>query len=187
MGVNEALFEFVNHGLQNPVLDAVMPYLTQFGDFIFIFLVVVALFLYAKITHRDTLKKVAIITLISLLVAGGIAVFLKHMVHEPRPFMSLDNVHLLMMEDDPDSFPSGHTTAVFAVVCSLILNMKSLSKKYYKAIDILLVIFALLIPFSRMYVGLHYPGDVLVGAVIGILSAFLINRYKDEILSIIKF
>ena len=187
MGVNEALFEFINHGLQNPVLDAVMPYLTQFGDFIFIFLVVVAVLLYARISGRDTLKKVALITLISLLVAGGIAVFLKHLVHEPRPFMSLDNVHLLVMEDDPDSFPSGHTTAVFAVVFSLILNMKSLCKKHYKTIDVLLVIFALLIPFSRMYLGLHYPGDVLAGAIVGILTAFLVNRYKEEILSIIKF
>ena len=186
MNVNVDIFNFFNHALQNPVLDGIMPILTHFGDFKFLLLVVIAVILYAQITRRKTLKKVAIIALAALLFSDAIAFVLKHMVHEPRPFMSLDNVRLLVREDDLNSFPSGHTTSTVAVVTALILNMKELSKKHYLILDIALVIFAVLIGFSRMYVGVHYPGDVLAGAVIGLIGAFTINHFKNQIFDILE-
>ena len=184
--VNADVFNFFNHGLQNPILDGVMPIFTHFGGFKFLVLIFIAIILYAHLTNRNTLKKVAIITFIALLFSGAIAFVLKHMVHEPRPFMALDNVHLLISEDDLNSFPSGHTTCTVAIVTSLILNMKELVKKYYLIADITLVIFAVLIPFSRMYVGVHYPGDILAGAVVGLVGALIINRYKEKILSLLR-
>ena len=182
--INVDLFYFFNHALQNPIFDSIMPIFTHFGGFKFLVLIMIALVLYARVSKRDTLKKVAIITLVALLFSGAITVLLKHVIHEPRPFMVLDNVHLLITEDDLDSFPSGHVTSTVAVVTSLILNMKELAKKYYLAIDIVLIIFAIFIAFSRMYVGVHFPGDVLAGAVVGLVGAFVINRFKDKILSI---
>ena len=186
MNVNVDIFNFFNHALQNPVLDGIMPILTHFGDFKFLLLIVIAVILYAQITRRETLKKVAIIALAALLFSDAIAFVLKHMVHEPRPIMSLDNVRLLVREDDLNSFPSGHTTSTVAVVTALILNMKELSKKHYLILDIALVIFAVLIGFSRMYVGVHYPGDVLAGAVIGLIGAFAINHFKNQIFDILE-
>lgn len=185
--INVDLFNFFNHGLQNPILDGIMPIFTHFGGFKFLVLIMIALVLYARISKRETLKKVTIITLIALLFSGAIAVVLKHAFHQPRPFMVLDNVHLLITEDDLNSFPSGHATSTLAVVTSLVLNMKELAKKHYVVIDIALIIFAILIPFSRMYVGVHFPGDVLAGAIIGIAGALVINKFKDKILGIIKF
>ena len=182
--VNVDLFNFFNHGLQSPVLDGIMPIFTHFGGFKFIILILVVVILFARITKRDTLKKVAIITLGVLLFSAAIAFVLKHVVHEPRPFMSLDNVHLLIAEDDLNSFPSGHATSTFAVVTSLILNMKEFAKKNYLVIDIALVIFAVLIAFSRMYLGVHYPGDILAGAIVGIVGALVINKFKDKIFGI---
>ncbi len=184
--INVDLFNFFNHGLQNPILDGVMPIFTHFGGFKFLMLVMIAVILYAQITKRKTLRNVFVITLIAVLFADGISFVLKHVIHEPRPFMSMDNVHLLITEDDLNSFPSGHTTTTIALVVSLILNMKDLAEKNYLIIDILLVIFAILIPFSRMYVGVHYPEDILAGAVIGLVGALVINKFKDQILSIIK-
>lgn len=186
MNVNVDIFNFFNHALQNPVLDGIMPILTNFGEFEFLLLIVIAVILYAQITRRKTLKKVAIIALAALLFSDAIAFVLKHMVHETRPFMSLDNVRLLVREDDLNSFPSGHTTSTVAIVTALILNMKELSKKHYLILDIALVIFAVLIGFSRMYVGVHYPGDVLAGAVIGLIGAFTINHFKDKIFDILE-
>jgi len=184
MNINVDLFNFFNHGFQNPILDNIMPIFTHFGGFKFLVLILIALVLYAKISKRDTLKKVAIITLVALLFSGAIAFVLKHVVHEPRPFMVLDNVHLLISEDDLNSFPSGHTTSTIAVVTTLILNMKELAKKHYLIIDVALVLFAILIPFSRMYVGVHYPGDILAGLIIGLFGAFLINHFKGMIFEI---
>ena len=60
--------------------------------------------------------------------------------------------------------------------------MKELTKKYYVAVDVALVIFAVLILFSRMYVGVHYPGDILAGTIVGLVGALIINKFKDKIL-----
>ena len=111
----------------------------------------------------------------------GKSLFIKHLICEPRPFVTLDNVRLLITETDPLSFPSGHTTSTLSFVTFFVLNMKELAEKHYKIIDAALILFAVLIPFSRMYVGVHYPGDVLAGAVIGILGAWIVNRYKTKI------
>ncbi len=159
-----------------------MPIFTHFGGFKFLILILIVVILYARITKRQTLKKIAIITLVALLFSDAISFVLKHVIHEPRPFLTMDNVHLLIAEDDLNSFPSGHATSTIAVVTTLILNMKELTKKYYVAVDVALVIFAVLILFSRMYVGVHYPGDILAGTIVGLVGALIINKFKDKIL-----
>lgn len=163
-----------------------MPIFTYFGGFKFLVLIFIAVILYAQITRRYTLRKVAVIVFISLLFSGAITFVLKHLIHEPRPFMALDNVRLLITETDLNSFPSGHTTCTIAIVTSLILNMKQLARKYYWIIDVALVVFAMLIPFSRMYVGVHYPGDIMAGFIVGLAGALIINRYKEKICSFLK-
>lgn len=186
MNINVELFNFFNHAFQNPILDSIMPIFTHFGGFKFLLLILIAILLYAKISRRETLKKVTIIALAALLFSDAIAIVLKHVVHEPRPFMTLDNVHLLITEDDLNSFPSGHTTSTIAVVTAFVLNMKELVKKHYLIIDIALIIFAILIPFSRMYVGVHYPGDILAGTILGLFGALIINHFKDTIFAILE-
>lgn len=186
MDINVELFYFFNHAFQNPVLDSVMPVFTHFGGFRFLVLILIALVLYARISRRESLKKVAIITLIAFLFSDLITFALKHFIHEARPFMVLDNVHLLITEDDLNSFPSGHTTSTIAVVTTLILNMKELTKNHYLIVDVALVLFAVLIPFSRMYVGVHYPGDVLAGLIVGLCGALFINHFKDKIFLLSK-
>lgn len=184
MNINEGLFIYINQYMQNSVLDAVMPIITHFGGFIWLILIVFAIFLFAKVTRRETLKKVALLALIALLVSDLIALLLKQIVQEPRPFVTLENVRQLIPESDPCSFPSGHATSTLAVVSIFLLNMDDLIKKHQVIIDIALAAFAIVIMFSRLYVGVHYPFDVLCGALIGIVGAFTVNYYKDRILSI---
>lgn len=182
--VNVDLFYFFNHNFQNPFFDAVMPVVTHFGGFKVLAVVLVAVILYAHFKNKKTLKRITILALIAFLCSDIFTAILKHLVHEPRPFVSLDNVHLLITENDPLSFPSGHATSTFSVVIFFVLNMKQLVKKHYKLINLILIIFAVTIPFSRMYVGVHYPGDVLAGAVIGICGALIVNRFSDRILKL---
>lgn len=179
--VNVDLFYFFNHNLQHPFLNMVLPHLTHVGGFIWMCVIVIVIIVYARHKNKTTLKKVAILALIALLFSDLIVYCLKHLVNEPRPFITLDNVNLLISEDDPFSFPSGHTTSTFAVVGVFVLNMKDLVKRHYNLVNIALIIFAVLIPFTRMYVGVHYPGDVLAGVIIGISGALLVNHYKNEI------
>lgn len=182
MDINLELFYFFNHNLQNPIFDAVMPVITHFGGFKVLVVVLIVIILYAHLKGKKTLRRITILALIAFLCSDLVTAILKNLVNEPRPFVSLDNVHLLITEDDPLSFPSGHSTSTLSVVTFYILNMKELAKKHYKLIDIALVIFALVIPFSRLYVGVHYPFDVLAGAIIGIIGALVVNRYKNKII-----
>lgn len=181
---NVALFNFINHNLQNSVFDSVLPIVTHFGGFEFLLVLLIVIILYAHFKNKKTLRKFTILALIALLFSGLMVFILKHLIHEPRPFVSLADVHLLVVEDDPLSFPSGHTTSTLAVVTFLILNMKELAKKHYKIIDVLLVIFAVMIPFSRIYVGVHYPADVIAGAIVGIVGALIVNHFKERIWNI---
>jgi undecaprenyl-diphosphatase len=147
--------------------------------------IVIAIIAYAKLKDKAALKKVAILALIALLFSDLIVLCLKHLVHAPRPFMTLDNVNLLISEDDPFSFPSGHAASTFAVIGIFVMTMKDLVKRHCHLINLAIIIFAVLIPISRMYVGVHYPGDVIAGAGIGIFGALTIKHFKEKILNII--
>jgi undecaprenyl-diphosphatase len=88
----------------------------------------------------------------------------KKLVRE-RPFISFDAIHCAMPPLDRYSFPSGHT--LHAVLFT------SLAIAYVPELTSFLVIFATLVATSRVVLGLHYPSDVLVGAVLGWLVARL--------------
>lgn len=182
--INTDLFYFINHGLENSFLNYWMPKITGLGGFVFLVLILVMVILIARLKNKPEIKNLAIICLAALLFADIIALAIKYAVNEPRPFAALSDVHLLITEDDPRSFPSGHATSTFAVITCLILNAKEYVKKNYLLIQCGLIIFGLIIIFSRIYVGVHYPLDVIAGAVLGIAGGFVINKFKNEILGI---
>ena len=184
--INVNLFNFINHTLQNSFFDSFMPIMTHFGGFKFLFAFLLVIIIYSYIKNYQTINRIAVLALISLLLTDLVVVLLKFSVCETRPFVALDNVHLLISEDDPFSFPSGHTASTFSVVIIAVLNMKELLKKHYKIVNLILILFSVLIPFSRVYVGVHYPFDVLAGFIIASNFAFLINKYKDKIFGFMK-
>ena len=94
-------------------------------------------------------------------------VCLKNLVARPRPYEVVEGLVPLIGKPTDYSFPSGHTCASFA--CALVLY-RILPKKY----GVPAVILASLIAFSRLYVGVHYPTDVLGGMVVGIFSSCLV-------------
>ena len=173
--INVDLFNYINHNLQNPFFDFIMPIITHLGGFKILIVACVLVFVLSIIYKNDNVKRIVLLCALSLLIAGGIAVLLKNAVLEPRPFVSLSNVHLLIAEDDPNSFPSGHTTSTFAVISVLMFKLRN------KLWAVVLLFWGILIGFSRIYVGVHYPLDVLAGAIIGIVIAYLVYRYEDKI------
>lgn len=117
--------------------------------------------------EKPTLKIVAIQSLIAHGIAAALANGLKHLVGRPRPkFVHAGDWHMsLSWASGLDSFPSGHSTASFAVATVL--------AKRFPIFGPLCIAIALFVALSRVLRGSHFPTDVLGGAVIGILSGFI--------------
>ena len=109
-------------------------------------------------------RYIGIPAVISFVIAAGInSVFLKDIIGRIRPFEFSNLIQPLVERPDSFSFPSGHTVTSFAVALILLRGDKR--------IGIPAVIFAALIGFSRMYLGVHYPTDIIAG----FLLAFAIS------------
>lgn len=109
----------------------------------------------------------AFLTGVSVLIALGIGQIIAHIVQRPRPWQSLKNIELLVGRAHDYSFPSDHATFAGAIIAGLFL-----SRRYWFALIALIV--GLLLGFFRVYVGTHYPGDILGGLALGFVSAWLV-------------
>ena len=100
------------------------------------------------------------------LIFGAIVtnLLLKNIVARPRPFAEIEALIPLIAKPTDFSFPSGHTTASFAVA---LVMLRMLPKK----IGIPAVVLAALVAFSRLYLGVHYPTDVLAGFVVALVGS----------------
>lgn len=127
------------------------------------------------IIYRKT-RFVGVSVMLSLVIEALITnVFIKNWIARIRPYNYSSEVILLISEQVDFSFPSGHSGASFAAAY---ICIRMLPKKY----GVPLFILAILISFSRLYVGVHFPSDVLGGIIIGLgsgmLTEILINKIK---------
>jgi len=153
-----------------------MPIITNLGSEYFGVAICLIIWVIAVISNNKPLRKLAVIGILALFFVTFVVSILKISVAEPRPYETLNNVHLLVNEIDPFSFPSGHTTNVFALATVFGLNWKiSIFKKSLKLIWVLIPV-AAIVGFSRIYIGVHYPLDVLFGALIGIILGLIATK-----------
>lgn len=117
--------------------------------------------------HDPDLKIKAIETGSAVLLAEGSSFLLKQATHRQRPYLAYPDLINGKIHSTDYSFPSGHTSTAFATATSLSL---AFPKWYVIAPSFA---YAGAVGYSRMYLGVHYPSDVLAGAVIGAGSAFL--------------
>lgn len=181
--INVMLFYFINNNLQNNVFDFIMPIITDLGSLIIVLTICFILLAYGSITKNIKIKKLAILGLIAITITTISIYILKTIVAEPRPFVTLTDVNLLIHEADPLSFPSGHSGNIFALATAIGLNWTiNLRKKPVKLIWILIPL-ACLVGFSRIYNGVHYPFDVLIGAFIGMIGGVIATKIGKKYLN----
>ena len=148
------------------VMDGLWIFITHLGDDGILWIAIGAILLIWKKT-----RPIGITMLLSLLMDFLIVnVSLKGLVARPRPFVVNELIKPLVGGVSPyRSFPSGHTAGSFAALLAL-------SKWVPKKIGIPAIVLATLVSLSRLYVGVHYPTDLLGGFVIGFLCSFVAYR-----------
>jgi len=127
----------------------------------------VSMFITGCVTHDNNLRIQSYNTAVSILFANALTTTLKFSVKRPRPFDTYPDLIYKKGTGGPLSFPSGHTTNAFATATSLSLAFP----RWYVIVPS--YTYAIAIGYSRMYLGMHYPSDVIVGALIGIGASFL--------------
>lgn len=164
--IDFAIFHFINTTLTNPVMDVVSPFVTDLNKtvgFRFVLIPMIGLLLIWKWRWRG-----ACIFLGALAAVGAadfIGNIIKHWVQRPRPFDS-GIPDIQRSGAGGYSFPSNHSSNMFAMATYLSFFLRA------RGWRILLFGIALLIAFSRVYNGVHFPGDVTGGGFLGALMGY---------------
>ncbi|MFC7373294.1 phosphatase PAP2 family protein [Fictibacillus iocasae] len=153
-------FRLINDRMQHRMFDAYFRRITHAGGATFSILSVILLALFMP--HDQ--KPAAYACMFSLLVSHLPVAVAKKCYPRKRPYLALPGTRTTENPLKDHSFPSGHTTAVFSVVTPLAL--------LFPITCIFLLPLAVSVGLSRMYLGLHYPTDVLAGFVLGTSSGF---------------
>lgn len=167
LNLDKAVFLYLNKELTSPFLDALMPFITDKGNFVGVIIVaIIAIMIFGRRKDRLAVLGLALAVLLGDFFAGVI----KDLVGRTRPCHALEGVRLLTGCGGSYSFPSSHATNIFAA-------MVYLSARYLKLSPAFLVV-AVSVAYSRVYVGVHYPLDIIGGALLG--SAIALSIYWAE-------
>ncbi len=150
-----------------------MVYITFYGREYTWGPVLIALFLLGGEVGRKT----AIITGISILILVMIGGEIKNIIDRDRP--ELANSIYLLEEDSKKSYPSGHALVVTAGATGVLCLYRGNLRR--KIITLLLVIEAVLVIFSRIYLGLHYPLDIVGGILLGMSVTLFFVGFQNQI------
>ncbi|HET8912926.1 MAG TPA: phosphatase PAP2 family protein [Ktedonobacteraceae bacterium] len=206
MGINYALFQDLNsHAGIHPWLDIFMIFCAQFLIFLWP-LIMIAFWgrplrwwkrsaLPEEVALKQEQRASVLWTAFACLLAYGINLTIEQFIFEPRPFIT-HHVHVLVSHVADASFPSDHTAWSFAVIgmffFSLLPTLKMKWRQQIKAEETspatvlrtpwLLMLIALimgcLVGIGRVFVGVHYPGDVIGGAIDGLIAACIITMLR---------
>lgn len=163
------VLDFIQQYLRTPIGDVVMTVITKLGNGGFCWIATGISLLMSK-----KYRKVGIFVLASLCIEILLCnVILKNVVGRIRPCDVSNTIQLLIPRPKDYSFPSGHTAASFAAVTALYLGKV---KRWYLAL-----LLAVAIAFSRLYLYVHYPTDILGGIIVGVISAVIAKYYIEKI------
>lgn len=152
---------FIQDYLRFPWLTKIMKFITKLGDGGVVWIVLAAALLCKK-RQKKTGTAMAVALVIGYLITNLV---LKNLVMRTRPYEVVEGLESVIGAAHDSSFPSGHTTSSIAAGFVMLTGKN-------KYIGVMAFALAILISFSRMYLGVHYPTDVLAGVAVGLFAAF---------------
>lgn len=170
MGIELHILDAIQ-SIRTPIGDVLMPLISKLGDAGAIWILLAVILIIIPKTRKSGAILAAAL-LVDLILCNGL---LKNLVRRVRPCDVNTSVQLLIARPHDFSFPSGHTAASFAAVAALFFAGE---KKMWGPALVL----AVLIAFSRMYLYVHYPTDILGGMIVGIVSGYIGYLIVDRVL-----
>lgn len=162
--IDQAVFLFINVKLANPVTDLIMPEVTSDWNLRILYAVAMLAILWKG--NRE-LRWLVLFSILTLALTDQVSsMYLKNWIGRLRPCATLSGVHLLVGCGAGKSMPSSHAANCF--------GQAALFGLLYVRARWPLVIFAAIVALSRVFVGVHYPGDVLVGTLIGVTIGLIV-------------
>ena len=178
MGWDAGFLLYIQEYIRSDFLNPIMKVLTHSGDKGILLIVLILALLFIPRT-----RAIGIMSTISIAIEALLNnVLLKNLIARTRPYDEIEGLVNLVGKQSDYSFPSGHTGAAFAVAGAMLvvalfgLPMFAKTGEFkredpslsFKLVSVLLIMYATLLAFSRMYVGVHYPTDVLCGLLLGL-------------------
>jgi undecaprenyl-diphosphatase len=161
--IDVSVFYFINGTLANPLFDKLMPFITEVKNWYLVYVLLWFIILFEGGKYRVAMA-IAMIFLITITDQVSSSL-LKNLIERVRPCNALPDVHILVGCTGSFSFPSSHAVNNFAAAMFF--------SYYYKHLKWILFSVATIVALSRIFVGVHYPSDVLGGAIIGIFLGYI--------------
>lgn len=159
----------------HPLWDTLMRVVANGAEGLF--LGVIALwFVYGWITGRPADRRGALTAFVAALGALAVVQVIDRLWARPRPFIAHpDTVHLLVAHGADPSFPSDHVVAACAIAVVLV--------SFHRRWGVVALVSAAVLAYARVYIGVHYPGDVLGGFLVGTLVALVLLRLATPLMT----
>lgn len=156
---DDRLFCWCNQSISHPLLDRLLKALTHLGSAAFTVPFAISVILFTN----GIWQRAGWLSLSALIISHMLAVLIKRRFQRVRPYDVLAQAKMSILPLKDYSFPSGHTTAAFSTFIPFLFVAPSLTQ--------VLLPLACMVGLSRIYLGVHYPSDVLAGAMVGTLTA----------------
>ncbi len=180
--IDTKLLFLINHGTANRFFDIAMPFLSSQG-YLLVLPFLLFLFIVGNVRKNEQNKTYLSIALWTFLLsccavflAEAVEYQLKLAIARVRPCRAIEEIRLIVACPKSFSMPSGHAISSFAFATPLYYMSRGFIPVIVRSLPLIL---AALIAFSRIYLGVHYPSDVLAGALLGaLISLLLILLYE---------
>ena len=164
------ILTFISRNIRCSFLDEFFRIITKLGDH-----GIIPIFLAVVLICFPKTRKTGIAMGIAMALGGIVGnLLLKNVVGRIRPYDVLEGIELLIPALSDFSFPSGHTLVCFEAATVLFIRQRH-------SVGILAMILAILVAFSRLYLFVHYPTDVIAGVILGIIFGFIGSYTVDKI------